>query len=81
VSHVYARRTLDAGFTTVRVLGAPELLRWQDRIGALEVGLFADVIGVEGDPLKDVTVLERKIPFVMKGGVVHAAPGARVTNP
>jgi len=55
---------------------AAELLRWQDRIGALEAGLLADVIGVEGDPLKDVTVLERKIPFVMKGGVVHVAPAA-----
>ncbi len=59
---------------------AAELLRWQDRVGALEVGLFADVIGVEGDPLKDVTVLERRIPFVMKGGVVHSGPRASGTS-
>jgi imidazolonepropionase-like amidohydrolase len=59
---------------------AAELLRWQDRVGALEVGLFADVIGVEGDPLKDVTVLERRIPFVMKGGVVHSGPSASGTS-
>jgi len=60
---------------------AAELLRWQDRIGALEVGLYADVIGVEGDPLQDVTVLEQKIPFVMKGGVVQVGPTASGANP
>jgi imidazolonepropionase-like amidohydrolase len=60
---------------------AAELLRWQDRIGALEAGLFADVIGVEGDPLSDVTLLERRIPFVMKGGVVYAGPRTGGVNP
>jgi imidazolonepropionase-like amidohydrolase len=60
---------------------AAELLRWQDRIGALEPGLLADVIGVEGDPLQDVTILERTIPFVMKGGTVHTRPGANGAHP
>ena len=49
---------------------AAELLGWRDRIGSIEAGKFADVIAVKGDPLKDVTELER-VSFVMKGGVVY----------
>lgn len=48
---------------------ASKLLGWDDRIGAVEAGKFADLIAVEGDPTKDVTELER-IKFVMKGGTV-----------
>jgi imidazolonepropionase-like amidohydrolase len=48
---------------------ASKLLGWEDRIGAVEAGKFADLIAVEGDPTKDVTELER-IKFVMKGGQV-----------
>lgn len=50
-------------------INAAELLGWQDRIGALEPGKFADIIAVSGDPLADVTELER-VQFVMKGGEV-----------
>lgn len=46
-----------------------ELMGWQDRVGALEAGKFADLIAVEGDPLADVTVL-RAVQFVMKAGVI-----------
>jgi imidazolonepropionase-like amidohydrolase len=46
-----------------------DLLGWADRIGTLESGKFADIIAVDGDPLKDVTTLER-VKFVMKGGDV-----------
>jgi imidazolonepropionase-like amidohydrolase len=45
------------------------LLGWEDRIGTIEIGKFADVIAVAGDPLKDITELQR-VRFVMKGGAV-----------
>jgi imidazolonepropionase-like amidohydrolase len=48
---------------------AAEMMGWEDRIGAIEKGKFADIIAVSGDPLKDITELER-IRFVMKGGQV-----------
>jgi imidazolonepropionase-like amidohydrolase len=50
-------------------VNAAELLGWQDRVGTLEPGKFADIIAVSGDPLADVTELER-VQFVMKGGEV-----------
>jgi imidazolonepropionase-like amidohydrolase len=43
---------------------------WQDRIGCLEAGKFADVVAVLGDPTTDITELER-VKFVMKGGQVY----------
>jgi len=49
---------------------AADLLGWSDRVGAIAPGMFADIIAVAGDPLKDVTELER-VTFVMKGGVVY----------
>src|SRR5882672_3801821 len=48
---------------------AAEMMGWQDRIGSIEKGKFADIIAVSGDPLKDITELER-VKFVMKGGQV-----------
>ncbi len=50
-------------------LDAAELLGWKDRVGSIEPGKLADLIGVKGDPLKDVRALE-DVSFVMKGGVV-----------
>ena len=49
---------------------AAELLGWQDRLGSVEGGKLADIIAVPGDPLADITVLE-KAQFVMKAGVVY----------
>ncbi len=46
---------------------AAEMLGWQDRVGSLEPGHYADLIAVSGDPLADVTELQR-VRFVMKGG-------------
>src|SRR5580704_4688399 len=50
-------------------VNASDLLGWTDRVGTLEVGKFADIIAVDGDPLADVHVLEN-VRFVMKGGDV-----------
>src|SRR6478752_7660471 len=51
-------------------VNAADLLGWSDRIGTLEHGKFADMIAVNGDPTRDVTLLENPV-FVMKGGVVY----------
>jgi imidazolonepropionase-like amidohydrolase len=48
---------------------ASEMMGWQDAIGSIQKGKFADIIAVSGDPLKDITELER-VKFVMKGGQV-----------
>jgi len=50
-------------------LDAAKLIGWDDRVGSIEPGKFADFIAVQGDPLKDITELER-VKFVMKGGQV-----------
>ena len=50
-------------------VNAAEMLGWQDKIGAIETGKFADIIAVSGDPVADVTELER-VRFVMKDGQV-----------
>jgi imidazolonepropionase-like amidohydrolase len=46
-----------------------DLLGWPDKVGTIEPGKWADIIAVDGDPLADVTTLER-VKFVMKGGEV-----------
>ncbi len=48
---------------------AARMVGWQDRVGALRKGLWADAIAVPGDPTTDITLLE-SVPFVMKGGEV-----------
>ena len=45
------------------------MLGWQDRVGAIERGKFADIVAVSGDPVADISELER-VGFVMKGGQV-----------
>ena len=50
-------------------INAAKLMGWEDRVGAVEKGKFADLIAVAGDPLKDITEMER-VQFVMKGGQV-----------
>lgn len=64
----------DAGMPPLEIIravttNAAEMLGWQDRVGAIEPGKFADLIAVAGDPIGDVTELER-VRFVMKGGQV-----------
>jgi len=59
---------LDALRTTT--VNAADLLGWSDRVGSIEPGKYADIIAVDGDPLQDITTLQR-VKFVMKGGTVH----------
>ncbi|WP_353072938.1 metal-dependent hydrolase family protein [Tunturiibacter gelidoferens] len=49
---------------------AADLMGWTDRVGTLEPGKWADLIAIDGDPLKDVKLLQH-VPFVMKSGVVY----------
>jgi imidazolonepropionase-like amidohydrolase len=65
---------IDAGLSQIETIraatiNAAELLGWQDRVGAVEIGKFADLIAVAGDPLKNIDELKR-VKFVMKGGAV-----------
>jgi imidazolonepropionase-like amidohydrolase len=50
-------------------INASDLLGWSAKIGTIEPGKWADIIAVDGDPLKDVTTLEQ-VKFVMKAGEV-----------
>jgi imidazolonepropionase-like amidohydrolase len=52
---------------------AAELLGWSDQVGSIEAGKFADIVAVPGDPLADVSQLE-KVDFVMKGEKVYKKP-------
>ena len=47
-----------------------ELLGWEDRVGRIAPGMYADIIAVNGNPLEDIEELE-DVDFVMKGGVVY----------
>jgi len=64
----------EAGMPSLDVLraittNAAEMLGWQDRVGAIEPGKVADLVAVAGDPIADISELER-IRFVMKDGRV-----------
>ena len=63
-----------AGMTPLRAIQAgtvinAEALGWQDQMGSIEKGKYADLVAVSGDPLTDITELQR-VKFVMKGGKV-----------
>jgi len=62
------------GLTPVRAIQSgtminAEVLGWQDQIGSIDKGKYADLIAVSGDPLADISELQR-VKFVMKGGKV-----------
>ncbi|MBV8202556.1 MAG: amidohydrolase family protein, partial [Acidobacteria bacterium] len=67
-------RLHEAGMPSLDVLraitvNAAEMLGWQDRVGAVEPGKFADLVAVAGDPVADIGEIER-VRFVMKDGQV-----------
>jgi imidazolonepropionase-like amidohydrolase len=69
-----------AGLSPARAIQAgtsinAEAMGWQDRIGSIEKGKYADLIAVAGDPLADISELQR-VKFVMKGGAIvrHELP-------
>jgi imidazolonepropionase-like amidohydrolase len=80
-TYVHGTQALDfvalvkhGGLTPVRAIQAAttvnaEVLGWQDQIGSIDQGKYADLIAVSGDPLADITELQR-VKFVMKGGKV-----------
>jgi imidazolonepropionase-like amidohydrolase len=51
-------------------INAADLMGWTDKIGTVEPGKWADIIAIDGDPLKDVKLLQH-VPFVMKSGMVY----------
>jgi imidazolonepropionase-like amidohydrolase len=66
---------VDYGMTPMQALrtgtvAAADLLGWSDKVGTVEAGKWADLVAVSGDPLKDITEVER-VKFVMKAGVVY----------
>jgi imidazolonepropionase-like amidohydrolase len=68
------------GMTPLAVLQAdylngPRILMWQNDVGQLKPGYFADVIAVPGNPLEDITAVAH-VQFVMKGGVVYKGEGS-----
>ncbi len=79
---VYAREFAvlhEAGMTPMEAIQAgtrvnAELLRWDDRLGTIEIGKFADIIAVVGNPLENLSALE-DVSFVMIGGEVVKRPG------
>jgi imidazolonepropionase-like amidohydrolase len=80
-TYVHGTQALDfemlvkyGGLTPVRAIQAAttinaEVFGWQDQIGSIDKGKYADLIAVSGDPLADITELQR-VKFVMKGGKV-----------
>jgi len=54
-------------------ISAARLMRWEDRVGSIAPGKYADLIAVDGDAMADLKKLE-SVGFVMKGGIVYKGP-------
>jgi imidazolonepropionase-like amidohydrolase len=75
VAHISGMTPMEA--IRMATVNAADLLGWSDRVGHVAPGVYADLIAVDGDPLADVSELER-VTWVMKGGVVYRAAGPTV---
>jgi imidazolonepropionase-like amidohydrolase len=64
MAHMTPARAIQSG-----TIVSAEALGWQDQVGSIDKGKFADLVAVSGDPLADITELQR-VKFVMKGGKV-----------
>ena len=65
----------DLGMTPMQAIAtattsAADLMSWSGKVGVVAKGSYADMVAVSGDPLKDITELER-VKWVMKGGKVY----------
>ncbi len=72
---VELRRMVDAGMTPMQAIqastfSAADLLGMNGKLGEVSAGAYADLIAVQSDPLKDVSVLEH-VAFVMKDGIIY----------
>ncbi len=54
-------------------INAADALGWKGKVGVVQKGAWGDLVGVVGDPTRDVTVLEKPV-FVMKGGATIKSP-------
>jgi imidazolonepropionase-like amidohydrolase len=75
----FVRRVRDGGIDPKSALIsanslAAEAIGMTDQIGSIAAGLQADIIAVDGDPLRDITAVQRVV-FVMKGGIVYKSAG------
>jgi len=68
-------RMVKFGMTPLQALqsatiNSAKLLSWQDKVGVIKAGFYADIIATSDNPLQDVSVLEQ-VSFVMKGGTIY----------
>jgi imidazolonepropionase-like amidohydrolase len=63
-AHMSPARVIQAG-----TMNNAEILGWQKDIGSIDKGKYADIVAVSGDPVADITELQR-VKFVMKGGKI-----------
>ncbi len=77
-AHEFTLMTTWGGMTNMEsivagTMSGAKLLGWDEHVGSLTVGKWADIVAVPGDPLKDITSMEKAL-FVMKGGAVYKTP-------
>jgi imidazolonepropionase-like amidohydrolase len=77
-AHEFTLMTTWGGMTNMEsivagTLSGAKLLGWDEHVGSLTAGKWADIVAVPGDPLKDITNMEKAL-FVMKGGAIYKTP-------